>query len=429
MHTQLYAAIEESTVHGTIERRLRLLIQHISQFPSDCQLRRLVVRVMAGEGLVQQTRPVLRRIVEIDRARGRIPGLVANARLAEELGLPSEDAWLALASLVARRADAPQGQSETDRPHVEPSPEQPTLERAALLALAAEVAARPCENLQEQPVAYVPLLSHLSDSHAMQLLHALRLTTAPANSPVLSSEGMAAWLVMGAFADTDRAAHWLPEGTLLTRHTPHTSTPCWLLTADDTAWEQLCTQPEIATALQNSLLSAQAAAIIGRSAFSYAVGPAALTQFLAHALAFAAPAGAIRPAGEPSGGIGMVVSGSLNMALRHDEKSAVIVTLHAGDTFGAESGSHADVALLELVNPEPVRWIWVPEESTGPWLAEHPAALHFLSAQAAARAATLRRLQNPVPEVAVSATEFDDSAQTSVQGAGSPALESLADTP
>ena len=429
MHTQLYAALEESTAQGTLERTLRLFIQHIPQFPGDCQLRRLVVRTLAGEGLVQETRPILQCIVEIDRARGRIPGLVATARLAEELGLPSEEAWLALESLVARRAVAPPVPPEPAAPQLDPSPDQPTLGRDALLALAAEVAARPIEELDEQPVVHVPLLSHLSARHTMQLLRALRLTIAPANSPVLSSEGTAAWLVMGAFAETDQPAHWLPEGTLLTRHTPHTSTTTWILAADETGWERLCAQPDIVNALQNSLLSAQAASIIGRSALTQAVGPSAITRLLAHALAFTAPAGVIRPAGEPSGGVGMVVGGSLNMALRHDENRIHIETLHEGDTFGAESGADIDVALLELASAEPVRWIWLPEDHTGPWLSEHPAALAFLAAQAAVRAATLKRLRDALPEVAVSATEFDDSAQTSVQGAVSPALESLADAP
>jgi hypothetical protein len=429
MDTQLYAELEESTAEGTLERTLRLLIQHIPQFPGDCQLRRLVLRALAGEGLVQQTRPVLQRIVEIDRVRGRIPGLVATARLAEQLGLPSEDAWLALESLLARRADAPQALPEPTPPQLDPSPDQPTVGRDALLALAAEVAARPLQDLHDHPVVHVPLLSQLSAPHAMELLRALRLTIAPAHSPAVSSEGTAAWLVMGAFAETDQPAHWLPEGTLLTRHTPHTSTTAWILAADEAGWERLCAQPDIVNALQNSLLSAQAAAIIGRSALTHAVGPSAIKRLLAHALAFTAPAGVIRPAGEPSGGVGMIVGGALSMALRHDENRIHIETLHAGDTFGAESGADADVALLELASSEPVRWIWLPEDHTGPWLSEHPAALAFLAAQAASRTATLRRLRDALPEVAVSATEFDDSAQTSVQGAGSPALESRADTP
>jgi len=302
---------------------------------------------------------------------------------------------------------------------LEPASEPSNLEGRALLALAAEVAAAPVDELPEQPVARVPLLTHLSDPQAMELLHTLRLTIVPANSRALSSENSAAWLIMGAFADSGEPALWLPEGTLLTRHTPPASTAAWMLAIEEADWERLGAQPEIRTALQNGILSAQAAPIIGRSALTQAAGPAALAQLLAHALAFAAPAGVIRPAGERSGGIGMVVAGSLNMVLRNENDTLHVLTLRPGDTFGAEAGPDAEVALLQLVGTEPVRWVWLPEDHAGHWLSQHPAALHFLAEQAAARAAELRRLLDSLSDDAINTTEFDDAADTSVQGAGS----------
>jgi hypothetical protein len=419
MHTQLYAAIEESIAQGTLERTLRLLVQHIPRYPFDSQLRRLVIHLMAAEGLIQETRSIFPCVVSIDRVRGRIPGLLATARLAEGMGLPADDAWRAISALVARRVHGTQVTAEPEVESLELASEPSSVERRALLALAAEVAAAPVDELPEQPVARVPLLTHLSDSQAMELLHALRLTIVPANSPALSAEKSAAWLIMGAFADSGEPAHWLPEGTLLTRHTPAPSTAAWMLAIEEADWERLGAQPEIRTALQNGILSAQAAAIIGRSALTQAAGPAALAQFLAHALAFAAPAGVIRPAGERSGGVGMVVAGSLNMVLRNENDTIHVLALQPGDTFGAESGPDAEVALLQLVGTEPVRWIWLPEDHAGLWLSQYPAALHFLAGQAAARAAELRRLRDSLSDDPINATEFDDVADTSVRGAGS----------
>lgn len=415
MQTQLYAAIEESIVQGTLERTLRLLIQNIPRFPTDSQLRRHVINVVAAEGLLGETLPVLQRVVEIDAAQGRILGLIATARLAEGLGLPSDDAWNAVESLVARRPSSPQALEESDNTEAELTPIRPMLGRDGLLHVAVEMAARPVEGLAERPVVHLPLVSQLKDDDALAVLRALRLSIAPPDTTIVHTNDTVAWLVLGAFPNDSQQAEWLPEGTLLTSDTPVTASTSWTLASEQSAWQGLYARPEVSTALQSILQSAQAASVIGRSAFSHAVGTPALHDFLAHALAFAAPSGIIRPWGEPSGGIGMLVQGTLQMNLRSDGNLVHVATLEPGDTFGAETGDAADVALLELMSPVSVRWIWLPEDHTEDWLSDHPGALVFLEAQAGARAGALRQIEATLVSESGADTAFDDAANTSVR--------------
>jgi hypothetical protein len=416
MQTQLYAAIEESIVQGTLERTLRLLIQNIPRFPTDSQLRRHVINVVAAEGLLGETVPVLQRVVEIDAAQGRIVGLIATARLAEGLGLPSDDAWHGVESLVSRRPSSPQAIEETNTTEAELTPIRPMLGRDGLLHVAVEMAARPVEGLAERPVVHLPLVGQLKDDDALAVLRDLRLSIAPPNTAIVHTNDTVAWLVLGAFADGSQQAEWLPEGTLLTAETPVTATTAWTLASEKSAWQRLCAQPEVGTALKGILQTAQAVAVIGRSAFTRAVGAPALHDFLTHALAFTAPSGIIRPWGEPSGGIGMLVQGALHMNLRRDGNLIHVGTLQPGDTFGAETGDAADVALLELKSPVPVRWIWLPEEHMEDWLSDHPGALVFLEAQASARAGALKQIEASLVARSGADTEFDDATNTSVQG-------------
>lgn len=378
--TALYDALLQCLTEGAVERMLRLLIQNIPRATGDSHLRRMVVMLAADEGLIGEAQPVVERTLAIDIARGDLLGASATISLAATVGMPTAPLWQQLDDAIANRGFGPQSMP----PDFDGEPDlealRPLLSRTGLLHIALEMGAR------NQPGADHPF--HL-DAPLLDLLEFSTLRTLLSRSQVVQHRSMATdrpgWTVWSCAAPTPV---WLPQGTLVHSRTP-LAPESLVLQPDEAAWAEILADPDLAQLWESTQNARRASDALLRSEVTQALTSTGMDTLIRHARTSTASRGVARPWGIEDTSLGIVLWGRLELMDRASDPPTVVETLHAGDSFGGESGTTLAVAALELHCVEPAAWLTLPADLTAELLAREAFAESILTEQAERRAARI----------------------------------------